>query len=73
MRPNSLVQDPSAWLASDFKINPEAFIHRLSATEISELKAAVAATLQQGAQQEVHFSHLTMVTPPDSNWSEAVL
>ncbi|KAK9868531.1 hypothetical protein WJX84_008784 [Apatococcus fuscideae] len=68
VRPFSLVQDPSAWLASDFKVNPEVFIHRLSDAEVSELKAAVAAVLQQGVQQQGNLLlllHAKLVTETD--------
>ncbi|KAK9862136.1 hypothetical protein WJX84_008907 [Apatococcus fuscideae] len=52
VRPLTIVQDPSAWMASDFTNGSAPFIYQLSETDILELRTSVAAALDQGVPQE---------------------
>lgn len=52
--PFTTVTGPAAWYAADYR-NSDAYIYRLSSTDISELESAVAGVEESGAEIQVQF------------------
>ena len=47
------MDDPSAWVAGDYRGNEDAFIYRLTRQDLEEVEAAVAAVEAKGLRIEV--------------------
>ena len=53
IEPFTIVDDPSAWVAADYRGNEDAFIYRLTKQDLKEVAAAVAAVEANGLRIEV--------------------
>ena len=55
------MDDPSAWVAADYRGNEDAFIYRLTKQDLKEVEAAVAAVEAKGLRIEVR--HMKAFAP----------
>lgn len=53
IEPFTIVDDPSAWLAEEYKGKEDTYIHTLTAEDIKELDAAIALVEKEGLRIEV--------------------
>ena len=52
------MDDPSAWLAEDFRGNEESFIYHFTEQDLKEVEAAIAKVEAKGLRIEVWLTHL---------------
>ncbi len=55
------MDDPSAWVAADYRGNEDAFIYCLTKQDLKEVEAAVATVETKGLRIEVR--HVEVFTP----------
>ncbi len=53
IEPFTVVDDPSAWLAEEYKGKEDTYIYTLTAEDIKELDAAIALVEKEGLRIEV--------------------
>ena len=53
MQPLTIIDDPSAWLASDYP-DPAKLAYVLTAEDITELDAGIAAVIASGKEIQVY-------------------
>ena len=55
MQPLTIIDDPSAWLASDYP-DPAKLAYVLTAEDITELDAGIAAVIASGKEIQVYWT-----------------
>ncbi|CAK0785174.1 hypothetical protein CVIRNUC_008380 [Coccomyxa viridis] len=63
IEPFTIVDDPSAWVAADYRGNEDAFIYRLTKQDLKEVEAAVATVETKGLRIEGNLVHIQEAVP----------